>query len=171
MNFFHPILSRASLVASASVNPLSLQSSSIQSSHLFLGRPLPLFTSFLPYIAIYGNLSALILSTCPKYFNLCVCIFPTKSSLSPDLRIISVFRTCCLLLIPIILRKHAISKTCKRRVFSTLSVHVSALYSTILRISISYTFSLVLHVISLDLHSFPSFCIAPYAIPILLLIS
>src|SRR5207244_9937156 len=96
MNFFHPILSRASLVASASVNPLSLQSSSIQSSHLFLGRPLPLFPSILPYIAIYGNLSALILSTCPKYFNLCVCIFPTKSSLSPDLRIISVFRTCCL---------------------------------------------------------------------------
>src|SRR3989454_9748600 len=143
MNFFHPILSRAALVASASVNPLSLQSSSIQSSHLFLGRLLPLFPSILPYIATYGNLSALILSTCPKYFNLCVCIFLTKSSLSPDLRIISVFRTCCLLVIPIILRKHAISKTCKRHVFSTLSVHVSALYSTILRISISYTFSLV----------------------------
>src|SRR5207245_2455588 len=82
MNFFHPILSRASLVASASVNPLSLQSSSIQSSHLFLGRPLPLFSSILPYIATYGNLSALILSTCSNYFNLCVCIFPTKPSLS-----------------------------------------------------------------------------------------
>src|SRR5437870_5814839 len=63
MNFFHPILSRASLVASASVNPLSLQSSSIQSSHLFLGRPLPLFSSILLYIATYGNLSALILSS------------------------------------------------------------------------------------------------------------
>src|SRR5207244_5152323 len=148
-----------------------LQSSSIQSSHLLLGRSLPLFSPILPYIATYGNLSALILSTCPTYFNLCVCVFLTKSSLSPDLRIISVFRTFCLLLIPIILLKHAISKTCKRRVFSTLSVNVSALYSTILRISISYTFSLVLHVISLDLHSFPSFCIAPYAIPILLLIS
>src|SRR5207245_1523616 len=45
----------------------------IQSSHLFLGQPLPLFPSILPYIATYGNLSALILSTCPKYFN-CVCI-------------------------------------------------------------------------------------------------
>src|SRR5207244_410675 len=154
MNFFHPILSRASLDASVSVNPLSLQSSSIQSNYLFLGRPLPLFPSILPYIAIYGNLSALILSTCPKYFNHCVCIFLTKSSLSPELRIISVFRTCCLLLIPIILRKHAISKTCKRRAFSTLSVHVSSLYSATLRISISNTFSLVLHVISLDLHSF-----------------
>src|SRR5207253_2853894 len=92
MNFFHPILSRASLVASASVNPLSLQSSSIQSSHLFLGRPLPLFPSILLYIATYGNLSALILSTCPKYFNLCICIFPTKSSLSSYHRIVTIHR-------------------------------------------------------------------------------
>ena len=59
-------LSAARRVASTISQPRRLQSSVTLSSHRFLGRPLALFPSTLPYRAMYGRRHLSILVTWPK---------------------------------------------------------------------------------------------------------
>ena len=65
VHLLNPFLSFANLSISLTVFPFSLPNSSIPSSHVFLGRPLPLCPIGLAPNICFGFLSSVIIITCP----------------------------------------------------------------------------------------------------------
>ena len=74
VHLLNPFLSFANLSISLTVFPFCLPKSSITSSHVFLGHPLPLFPIGLAPDICLGFLSSAILITCP-YHRSSFCLF------------------------------------------------------------------------------------------------
>jgi len=148
----HRCLSCATRSASTTVNPLASQSFFTESIHIFLGLLLLLHPFTRPCMAMYGKRFWFILATWPKKLSHLNSTFSTMSLFIFKLLRMTSFLTRSCLVTPAMRLRQLISKTLKLLFNSAVSVHVSSLYSSMLRTRVSYTLTLVLGLMSLDLH-------------------
>ena len=168
---FQFLLSLANLHAFTRDSPNDSQSSRSLSIHLFLGRPLGRVPLIYPYNSIFGNLSWPMRTIWPKYVNHLWCSTISTSLSIPSSCFTSILRLLSLQVTPRIRRRTDISKTWNFRLYFSLSVQVSALYSRIDWTRVWYSLTLVLLLMSGDFQILPRFLTIPAAGPTLLAMS